>query len=52
MNAAQRRGHRPLFATIDAVNNNPAMAAFQSRASNHWIFGTHSHSTVDCSTAH
>jgi hypothetical protein len=35
------------FATIDAVNNNPAMAAFQFRASNQWISGTHSRSTVD-----
>ena len=35
------------FATIDAVKKNPAMAAFQFRASNQWIGGTHSRSTMD-----
>jgi hypothetical protein len=35
------------FATIDAVKHNPAMAAFQFRASNQWICGTHSRSTMD-----
>jgi hypothetical protein len=36
------------FTTIDAVKNNPAMAAFQFRASNQWIGGTHAGT---CSTA-
>jgi hypothetical protein len=31
-----------LFATIDAVRGNPAIAAFQFRAHNTWESGTHS----------
>ncbi|MEO3860970.1 OsmC family protein [Acrocarpospora sp. B8E8] len=36
-----------LFATIDAVKATPAAAKFQFRASNEWISGTHSRSTID-----
>lgn len=35
-----------LFATIDAVKTNPQIAAFQFRASNDWISGTNSRTTV------
>jgi uncharacterized OsmC-like protein len=35
-----------LFATLDAVRGNPAIAAFRFRASNRWISGTHSRSTI------
>ena len=31
-----------LFATLNAVKNQPAAAKFQFRASNRWISGTHS----------
>jgi uncharacterized OsmC-like protein len=36
-----------LFATLDAVKAAPAAAKFQFRASNEWISGTHSRSTID-----
>lgn len=36
-----------LFATIDAVAAAPAAAAFRFRATNEWLGGTHSRSTVD-----
>ena len=36
-----------LFATLDAVKANPDIAQFQFRASNQWITGTHSRSTID-----
>jgi uncharacterized OsmC-like protein len=36
-----------LFATIDVIRNDPELAKFQFRASNRWIAGTHSHSTID-----
>ena len=36
-----------LFATLDAVKAAPAAAQFQFRASNRWISGTHSQSTID-----
>jgi len=36
-----------LFATLDAVKAAPAAAEFQFRASNEWINGTHSRSTID-----
>ena len=35
-----------LFATIDAVKGQPEIAAFQFRASNEWISGTHNRSTI------
>jgi uncharacterized OsmC-like protein len=35
-----------LFATIDAVKGQPAIAAFQFRASNEWVSGTHNRSTI------
>jgi len=36
-----------LFATLDAVKAAPEAARFQFRASNEWISGTHSRSTID-----
>lgn len=35
-----------LFATLDAVKANPAIAKFQFRATNRWINGTHNRSTI------
>jgi uncharacterized OsmC-like protein len=35
-----------LFATIDAVKATPEIAAFQFRARNQWINGTHSRTTI------
>src|SRR6185436_19689135 len=35
-----------LFATLDAVKGQPAIAAFQFRASNEWVSGTHNRSTI------
>ena len=35
-----------LFATIDAVRAQPEAAAFQFRAANRWVAGTHSRSSV------
>ena len=35
-----------LFATLDAVKGQPEIAKFQFRASNTWVSGTHSRSTV------
>jgi uncharacterized OsmC-like protein len=35
-----------LFATLDAVKAQPAIADFQFRASNRWVSGTHSRSTI------
>lgn len=35
-----------LFATLDAVKAQPEAAAFQFRASNRWISGTHSKTTI------
>jgi uncharacterized OsmC-like protein len=36
-----------LFATLDAVKGAPEAAKFQFRATNEWISGTHSRSTID-----
>jgi uncharacterized OsmC-like protein len=36
-----------LFATLDAVKGAPQAAQFQFRASNEWVTGTHSRSTID-----
>jgi uncharacterized OsmC-like protein len=36
-----------LFATLDAIKGDPDLAKFQFRASNRWIAGTHSQSTID-----
>ena len=36
-----------LFATLDAVKAAPEAARFQFRASNQWLSGTHSRSTID-----
>lgn len=36
-----------LFATIEAVRGQPELARFQFRATNHWISGTHSRSSID-----
>jgi uncharacterized OsmC-like protein len=35
-----------LFATLDAIKADPELAKFQFRASNRWISGTHSQSTI------
>jgi uncharacterized OsmC-like protein len=35
-----------LFATLDAVKSSPEIAKFQFRASNRWVSGTHSRSTI------
>ena len=35
-----------LFATLDAVRQNPAIGTFQFRAANHWVSGTHNRSTL------
>lgn len=35
-----------LFATLDAVKEQPEIAKFQFRASNRWVAGTHSRSTM------
>jgi len=35
-----------LFATIDAVRETPEMGEFQFRATNRWVNGTHSQSTI------
>jgi uncharacterized OsmC-like protein len=35
-----------LFATLDAVKGQPELARFQFRASNRWLSGTHSRSTI------
>jgi hypothetical protein len=35
-----------LFATLDAVKGQPELAKFQFRASNRWIRGTHSQSSI------
>jgi uncharacterized OsmC-like protein len=35
-----------LFATIDAVKEQPEIAKFQFRASNRWVSGTHNRSTI------
>ena len=35
-----------LFATLDAVKGQPEIAAFQFRATNEWISGTHNRSTI------
>lgn len=36
-----------LFATIDAVKANPQIGQFQFRASNTWLSGTHSRTTIN-----
>ena len=36
-----------LFATINAVGANPALAKFQFRATNRWIAGTHTRGTIE-----
>ncbi|WP_214401655.1 OsmC family protein [Pseudonocardia lacus] len=36
-----------LFATLDAVKANPEIAKFRFRATNTWVSGTHSRSTID-----
>ncbi|MGE0041929.1 MAG: OsmC family protein [Vicinamibacterales bacterium] len=36
-----------LFATINAVKGQPALAQFQFRATNRWIRGTHSRTTIE-----
>jgi uncharacterized OsmC-like protein len=36
-----------LFATIGAVRDQPALAAFQFRATNRWVSGTHNHTTIN-----
>jgi uncharacterized OsmC-like protein len=35
-----------LFATLDAVRENPEIAKFQFRATNRWVSGTHNRSTI------
>lgn len=35
-----------LFATLDAVRNDPEIAQFRFRATNQWISGTHNRSTI------
>jgi uncharacterized OsmC-like protein len=36
-----------LFATINAVKDNPSLAKFQFRAKNRWVSGTHSEGTIE-----
>ena len=36
-----------LFATLDAVKADPAIAKFQFRATNEWVSGTHNRSTIN-----
>lgn len=36
-----------LFATIDAVKDQPSAATFRFRAVNRWVSGTHSRTTID-----
>ena len=36
-----------VFATLDAVKAQPELAQFQFRATNRWVSGTHSQSTID-----
>lgn len=36
-----------LFATLDTVRQQPELAAFQFRATNRWIEGTHNRSTIN-----
>jgi uncharacterized OsmC-like protein len=36
-----------LFATLDAVRSQPELAAFQFRATNRWVTGTHSKSRIE-----
>jgi len=36
-----------LFATLDAVRGQPTLAEFQFRATNRWISGTHSRTTIE-----
>jgi uncharacterized OsmC-like protein len=36
-----------LFATLDAIKGDPEIAKFQFRATNRWISGTHSRSTIE-----
>jgi uncharacterized OsmC-like protein len=36
-----------LFATINAVKGMPELAKFQFRASNRWVLGTHSRTTIE-----
>ena len=36
-----------LFATINVVAGNPALAQFQFRATNRWVAGTHSRGTIE-----
>ena len=47
-NHAMRNGvdTATLFATLDAVKANPEIAKFQFRATNSWVSGTHSRSTI------
>ena len=40
-----------LFATLDVVKDQPALAKFQFRAGNRWMSGTHSRDTIGRSTA-
>ena len=35
-----------LFATLDAVRNQPELAKFQFRATNRWVSGTHNRSEI------
>ena len=36
-----------LFATLDAVRHQPELAAFQFRATNRWVSGTHTRTTIN-----
>ena len=36
-----------LFGTIDAVRNQPELAKFRFRATNRWVVGTHSRTTIE-----
>ena len=36
-----------LFGTIDAVRNQPELAKFRFRATNRWVLGTHSRTTIE-----
>jgi len=47
LNGVDRAG---LFATINAVKAQPVLAAFQFRASNEWVSGTHSRTRIESFT--
>jgi len=41
-----RSDRAPMYGTLDAIKENPALGIFQFRAQNHWIDGAHNRSTI------